>query len=488
MNMDFRRADLRKARRCPTCGATYESLLGDRCSADGAPLVAPKLINQLLINRQFRVIEPIGEGAFARVFAAADCKAPPDAPLVALKVLKPAMIRHQEALARFDREADLLGQLVGVPGVVQYIGQGKAEQGSPYLALEYLNGQTLQEVLRGYRRLPPLVACRVTLKLLRAIDAVHRMGIIHRDLKPSNIIMISADDEIELRLLDFGVAQSPNRSDRDLTITMQHRTVGTPYYMSPELWDDSRVDQRSDLYAIGVILYFMLVGEKPYTGELLQVSNQHKIAPVPEIPVAGDITEIMPYVVTRAMAKRADDRFSSAREMYDVLAAGLGMPSFEAVSLGTSSDTVLIETDPWTSSTPSKGVTIVGSDAFTGRPRSLLTPRRLTRAASAAFVAFALSLSLTPFLQSSPEAPDVSVVSPVGHPPTPRMAPARPIRRAQPEPVFVTHVIDRAELLNWPVAPEFKIKRPPCDWSSKCTVHDPITKACLKRERVKVCK
>lgn len=337
--MEFRRPIEVLERRCPICGLQTSAGLAARCPEDGEFLVVPELLDQLLVDGRFRLVEPLGQGAFARVFAVSDRLVEQAAGLIALKLLRPAMRHHQEALARFEREGDLLGKLAGVRGVVDLIHRGRTGAGDPFLALEYVDGQTLQSVLKGYGHLPPRVACRIVLALLETLDAIHRLGIVHRDLKPSNLILLSAGDDVDLRLLDFGIAQAPDRSDRQLT--MQHRTVGTPHYMSPELWNGSRVDLRSDLYATGVIMYYMLVGVQPFVGDTVQIANQHKTSPVPRLVTGGEVSSIMGDVIARAMSKLPEQRYASAEEMYDALAGGLDLPTLAEVRIARGGSTLI---------------------------------------------------------------------------------------------------------------------------------------------------
>ncbi len=497
--MEFRRPTRLRPRRCPVCGLEKESGLGERCPEDGEILVMPELLDQMLVGGRFRVVEPVGQGAFARVYAASDrARGSGSGGLVAVKLLKPSMRHHQEALARFDREGDLLRQLEGVPGVVDLVHRGRTDAGDPFLALEYVDGQTLQEVLHNYGHLPPIVACRIALALLEAVGAIHRLGIVHRDLKPSNMIMLSAGDAIDLRLLDFGIAQSPDRNDNQLT--MQHRTVGTPQYMSPELWNSSRVDRRSDLYAIGVILHYMLVGSQPYIGDTVQIANQHKTSAVPRIAIKGDILPVMSDVVTKAMSKLPEQRFASAEEMYDALAGGLGLASLGEVRAARGSDTLIEQLtagdgSPISLPSGSSSTRVAAETIKPARP----SPRRLLRVALTAVFAGALAGSLalgwgSHGAEAGPQGPFEGTSASVEFSDERIAAPA-PVTRWTSR---WTPGVARAELTTR------DSERPPivgdgssdgddlCKWirvQAGCELEDPITGRCLNSRwrRKKVC-
>jgi serine/threonine protein kinase len=507
VDMNLRRANPPRERRCPTCGITKMSALGARCADDGAVLVAPYAVEQVLVSGRFRLIEELGEGAFARVFIAADREHEGTAQeLVAFKRLRGKMRNHPEAIARFDREAKLLAQLQGVPGVVRFVARGVSDSREPYIAIEYLDGLTLQEVLRGngrdlrgYGHLPPRVAFQIALSVLRPLEAIHRFEIVHRDLKPSNIILMSDSD---LRLLDFGVARAPGHVDEQLT--QENHTVGTPLYMSPELCRNSRVDQRSDLYAVGIILYCMLTGTPPFTGDPVQIIRHHEMTPVPVIPSGGEITEQMSRLVERAMSKSPDDRPPTARAMYDEIAAMLGAQPFAASQPGVSGD----ETAQDLKLAPAAWVEVPSDGTRSVRavePRSdpmpvpvlrvdppLMTPRQVRRGVIAAVVAGLLGVMLAALVGGAGDLGDANASS------DPQVIPATPVEPAKMArtevrlQTFVDHVTDDSSVAGWPkeglvVATK---KRPitGCPAVEVCTLQDPTTGNCLEKERRRVCR
>ncbi|MCB9542502.1 MAG: serine/threonine protein kinase [Myxococcales bacterium] len=303
-------------------------MLGDRCPHDGSVLVGEEMLTEVPIGGRYRLIEAVAQGAYADVFVAADGQADRSrGRLVAIKRLLPHLRSDGDALARFDREGELLARLDGIPGVVHLVEHGRTDAGDPFLALEYLDGKTLEEVLDSYGRLPVDIAGRVVLGLLRVLDGVHRSGLVHRDLKPSNVMMLAVRERAELRLLDFGIARDPSRSDKRLTAP--NRTFGTPNYMSPEQWGSASVDERSDLYSLGIIFYQMLTGHLPFAGDEVQVANQHRLSPVPPLDPSLNVPPAVAAALDTALVKVPEARHPDARAFYDALAEALGQPPFE---------------------------------------------------------------------------------------------------------------------------------------------------------------
>jgi len=206
----------------------------------------------------------IGKGGMGTVYLALD---PPLQRQVAIKVLPPELARDPEYVARFEREATSLAK-IRHPNLMHIYAVGY-DVGHHFFVMEYIQGKTVIDVLRERGPLPYAYAIRILGQILSALDKVHATGIVHRDLKPGNI-MIDEDDRAIL--MDFGLA----KPQYDRTVTTDHTIIGTPEYMAPEVAEGQEADARSDLYALGVVLFEMLTGQAPFRGaSAIAILRQH---------------------------------------------------------------------------------------------------------------------------------------------------------------------------------------------------------------------
>jgi serine/threonine protein kinase len=239
---------------------------------------------------------------------------------VALKVAHVSTASDDDAVARLDREARVCAGIED-PRVPRVYDVGELDDGRPYLVMQKISGQTLEEIVAG-QRLSPSMALRITRELLSALDAVHRHGVVHRDIKPSNVIARFEDEGYpRVHLMDFGVSKEIAARPSEPALTRPGAIVGTPLYMAPEQMAGDPIDARADLYAVGVLLYEMLSGRAPFVGG----STSEIMAAVlrrdhPSLAQAwpGAPRELV-TLVSCAMAERAADRFTSARQMRDAL-------------------------------------------------------------------------------------------------------------------------------------------------------------------------
>ncbi len=248
----------------------------------------------------YRIIRRICQGGMATVYLAEQESVGRE---VALKILSPALLQDPNFSQRFLREARFVAKLVH-PHIVSLFDLGEHD-GELYIAMEYLPGATLRERIRQGMGLPE--ALRVLRQLASALACSHREGIIHRDVKPDNVLFRADGNAV---LTDFGIATV---RDNGMTMTQMGLAVGTPNYMSPEQAQGKKVDHRADLYSLGVLLYEMLTGTVPYTGEdPISIGIQHLTAPVPRLPPAYQLAQPL---LQRLMAKLPDERFQSAEEL-----------------------------------------------------------------------------------------------------------------------------------------------------------------------------
>lgn len=256
------------------------------------------------VDGRYVVRSRIARGGMATVYLATDTRLERD---VALKVMHPHLADDEQFVARFHREAKSAARL-SHPGVVAVYDQG-AEDGTVYLAMEYVEGQTLRDLLAESGPLTPREALGILEPVLDALGAAHRAGIVHRDVKPENVLL--ADDG-RVKVADFGLARAATSA---ASSTTQGMLIGTVAYLSPELVLRGVADSRSDVYAAGVMLYEMLTGRQPFTGEVpIQVAYQHVNADVPPpSDVVPGLPEDLDDLVQWATARDPDSRPEDAR-------------------------------------------------------------------------------------------------------------------------------------------------------------------------------
>ena len=227
---------------------------------------------------------------------------------VAIKVPHPEMESDPVFFERFHREEEI-GKAMDHPGVMKVIAEDGRSQ--VYMVMEWVEGRLLRQVLNEQRKLPPERAVRIALRILDTLEYLHSHGIVHRDLKPENV-MVDAEDRI--KLIDFGIAAKTGA--RRLTFAKLSQTLGTPDYISPEQVKGKRGDARSDLYAVGVILYEMLTGRAPFTGPNAFVIMNDRLlnSPVPPREIDPTISPQLQEIIYRALERDPSKRYASARE------------------------------------------------------------------------------------------------------------------------------------------------------------------------------
>ena len=270
-----------------------------------------------LFDGRYRMIRRIGSGGMARVFLAEDVDLHRD---VAIKILHDRYSEDAQFVERFAREARAAAGL-NHPNIVAIYDRGQFE-GSYYIAMEYLDGETLKDVIIREGPLPERRAIDITLQLLAALRFAHRREIIHRDVKPHNV-MVLRDGRV--KVADFGIARAG-----DSEMTEAGSIVGTAQYLSPEQARGQHVGPESDLYSVGVVLYEMLTGRVPFTGDsAVAIAMKHvQETPVPPRQIVPSIPPELEAVVQRAMAKDPALRYHSADEMgmdLDRVRKGLGV-------------------------------------------------------------------------------------------------------------------------------------------------------------------
>ena len=253
----------------------------------------------------YRIDSVAARSGMASIFRGVDLR---DNREVAIKVPHEEMEADPIFFDRFKREEDI-GMKLDHPGVVKVLRND--DRSRHYMVLEWVNGRLLRQILNEQKRLPVDRAIRITLGLCKALDYVHSQGVVHRDMKPENIMV---DENDNIKLIDFGIAG--NAGSRRLTFAKFSPTMGTPDYISPEQVKGQRGDARSDLYAVGVMLYEMLTGKVPFTGTnpFLIMNDRLLNNPIPPREVDPTITPQLQEIIYRALERDPKNRYANARD------------------------------------------------------------------------------------------------------------------------------------------------------------------------------
>jgi serine/threonine-protein kinase len=310
---------------CSNCGQTFES--GARfCPSCGTQILAVANAGDALIGRtlngKYRVVAEVGEGSMGRVYTAEHISLKKR---VALKVLHRDLELTEETLQRFQREGIALGKFTH-PNAIQIFDFDRAEGGIFFLAMEFVEGVDLHEFLRQEGRLPVSRAVDLVAQILSALAEAHRHGIVHRDLKPENVMVVrGTGGDVAVKVLDFGLSKLVGLPMGSSLQTQPGRIMGTPLYMAPEQGTGEEVDHRSDLYAVGLILYELVTGELPFKGKTItELLMKQATQPVPALRESHpdlELPDALDDLIAKALAKRREDRFQTAEEMLAALDA-----------------------------------------------------------------------------------------------------------------------------------------------------------------------
>ncbi|NOY91247.1 MAG: serine/threonine protein kinase, partial [Deltaproteobacteria bacterium] len=279
---------------------------------DGGRDPEDPLIGQTIDDR-YAVESVLGEGGMGLVYRARHIVL--GKPL-AIKVLRPDVSRDEEIIKRFKQEAQS-ASAIGNQHIIEISDFGTLPNGSTYFVMEFLEGNDLTHVIEEQQPIAPRRVTHIARQLCKALGAAHDKGIVHRDLKPDNIYLVKRGDDIDfVKVLDFGIAKVGGSSSK---LTRAGQVFGTPHYMSPEQCAGSGVDHRTDIYALGVILYEMVTGKVPFDADnLMGILTKHLYEqPVPPRQVNPNVPPDLEAVIQRCMTKEADQRYPS---MADVVA------------------------------------------------------------------------------------------------------------------------------------------------------------------------
>ncbi len=323
-------------KRCPICARSY-SLDQRFCSVHGLPLVEeidvasrePGELSGLVLDSRYRLGGVAGRGGMGIVYEAENLRI---GRRCAVKVLHRELHADPKMRMRLFREVQATSR-VRHPNVVEILDFGDDEQVGSYLVMEFLDGQSLAEVIRANAPLTLPLILKVGVQLTAALTATHTHGLIHRDLKPSNVRLLPNG---QVKVLDFGLVKpyEPGTAKDFVTITTGGIAFGTPWYMSPEQATFQPLDPRTDIYSMGVILYEMATGRPPFVGDNpLELIDAHRSLPVP-LPSKLDppvtVAPTLEMLILKTLAKEVDLRHQSMSELMDAL---LSVADRESVSL-----------------------------------------------------------------------------------------------------------------------------------------------------------
>ena len=312
-------------KKCPKCGVEYPDAT-TLCPADGIALEkdGDSLIGTTLAGK-YRVDARLNEGGMGTVYRGTHVLMDKT---VAIKVLRPSLAADEKIVARFSREARAASR-ISHPNALSVTDFGEDDSGHVFLVMEFLSGKTLKQLIRDEGPLPLARVVDITRQIGDALHAAHAQGVVHRDLKSDNIMLLDTMTGDHAKVLDFGIAKI-NEPDGavDTNLTAPNLVIGTPQYMSPEQCSqDSEIDARSDIYSFGVILYEMLVGHVPFSGDSpTMVMMKHLQDPVPSVlEERSDLPASVARVVARAMAKVPRNRYQNVAELVEDLTIVSGM-------------------------------------------------------------------------------------------------------------------------------------------------------------------
>ena len=302
---------------CPKCKTTFD-LDGRYCPRDGERLIRTQddYIGKVFME-QFEIRELTGRGSMGTVYKAWQSGVGRD---VAVKVLNRALRQEPQLVERFNREARAAAQLTHPNIIIVYL-VGETHDGVPLLAMEFVDGRSLADVCEEEGPFPPERTIAITRQIAGALAEAHRHGIVHRDLKAENILLCDRPDARDfVKVVDFGIAKILTGVD-DGHLTATGAVFGTPHYLSPEQASGKMVDHRSDIYALGVILFYMCTGRLPFEGETgmgLLVQHIKEPPPSPQ-SLNPSVPHALEEMILRCMEKDPADRYQSADEVQKAL-------------------------------------------------------------------------------------------------------------------------------------------------------------------------
>ncbi len=280
-------------------------------------------ITGTLFADRYRITGLLRSGSMGETYVA---RRTDDERRVSVKVLDPSLFDNPEAVKRFERETRIT-HTIQHPCSMQVLDSGPSEHG-PFLVLEYVEGETLADIIDEQGALPAVRAAHIAARIAMALGAAHAIGVIHRDLAPSNVLIASQGEHHNIvKVTDFGLSLFTQGDDESTDVTAVGIRIGTPDYMAPEYIEEYELDHRADIYGLGVVLYEMLTGAVPFTGRPYKVMDQHVNArATPPSEQISDLPKWLDELVAHMMEKDPHKRPQTAREVVRAIETGLATP------------------------------------------------------------------------------------------------------------------------------------------------------------------
>ena len=312
---------------CPVCSTEYADDV-KFCPNDGQTLrsaaPASDLVGQVVADR-YHVIKKLGEGGMGQVYLAEHVKMGRRS---AIKVMNPSMVHDPDAVARFNREASNASRITH-PNVCAIYDFGETPEGLIYLAMEFIEGEPLTDLLEREGALPVRRAAQIFTQVADALQAAHDLGIVHRDLKPDNIMLAQKKGSDQVKVVDFGIAKAVGGEESGQKVTKTGLVVGTPEFMSPEQLSGDKLDGRSDLYSLALVFYRMLAGKLPFEATTVQETMIKRLTDEPTKLAESRPDLTFPAglqgVLDAALTRSPTDRYQTVAKFADDVAAVTGI-------------------------------------------------------------------------------------------------------------------------------------------------------------------
>jgi serine/threonine protein kinase len=424
---------------CPTCGTEYPA--NERfCPRDGTALRSQgggtDLVGSIIAER-YHVIKKLGEGGMGQVYLAEHVKMGRKS---AVKVMNPGMVHDADAISRFNREAANASR-INHPNVAGIYDFGETSEGLIYLAMEFIEGESLTSLVEKSGALSPIRAAKIAQQAAAGLQVAHDMGIVHRDLKPDNIMIAKNRDGTDLvKVVDFGIAKAAGAENQKVTKT--GLVVGTPEYMSPEQLSGDKLDGKSDVYSLALVAFNMFTGKLPFPSDTAQESMIMRLTDEPKTLRDMNPQVVWPPaiegVMKHALQRKSSERYQSASEFGNALMSAVeSMPKQQQADMtmvmGAAAATSLVQTPPPTRVDPNAGAAARRSAAAAtpSAPAAVVAPAKskvpliaggsAAAAAAAVAVFFVMSKGGTP-----PVKPDSTASVPTSVTSPPLSAAANP--------------------------------------------------------------
>jgi serine/threonine-protein kinase len=270
-----------------------------------------------LFGGHYKIERLVARGNMSVVYQATNTN---DNSTVAVKLLNGCLITDRDSMRRFQREAQIARSMMH-PNVCALLDHGVTGEGTPYHVLEFISGETLEDILSAITRLNPVESLAIFDKICRAIQYLHSRGVVHRDIKPGNVMIPTSDTTtLPVKIIDFGVAKGTRKGVHDqVDLTRPGEVFGSLLYTAPERFMGQAADERSDVYSLGCLMYEVLTGVNPFTAdtpsEIVQKQLKAEPEPLVNTGLQPDIAQLLQPVIGKALAKDPADRFQTVAEL-----------------------------------------------------------------------------------------------------------------------------------------------------------------------------